>query len=145
MRAVKNAKNVMELEGIEVLDRNDFDQLAKVLIASSAAAELLKKHREVEGDRPYSSEEVDADFWLALSQSMHSTLRRKVRDLEAKGDYKKENKDGTRYRYHSTFDGVGFWMPEEAWAEHGMRDFETAEEGMAWTNGLPANFFEGDD
>ena len=47
----------------------------------------------------------------------------------------------TRYRFHSTLDGVGFWMPEGAWAEHGMRDFLTAEEGIEWTGGLEANFF----
>ena len=48
--------------------------------------------------------------------------------------------NGTRYRYHATFDG-GFWMPEPAWAEHGQRDFFTAEEGIEWTQGLEANFF----
>jgi hypothetical protein len=51
---------------------------------------------------------------------------------------------GTRYRYHGTLDGVGFWMPEGAWAEHGMRDFLTAEDGIEWTQGLSADFFGGD-
>jgi len=49
--------------------------------------------------------------------------------------------NGTRYRFHSTLDGVGFWMPEPAWDAHGMRDFRTPEEGMSWTQGLEANFF----
>jgi hypothetical protein len=50
---------------------------------------------------------------------------------------------GIRYRFHSTLDGVGFWMPEPAWADHGMRDFYTAEDGIEWTMGLPADFFGG--
>jgi hypothetical protein len=52
-----------------------------------------------------------------------------------------KNHNGIRYRFHSTLDGAGFWMPEPAWSAHGMRDFFTAEDGIEWTQGLPADFF----
>jgi hypothetical protein len=44
--------------------------------------------------------------------------------------------DGMRYRWHSCLDGSGFWMPETCWADHGMRDFTTAEDGAEYCQGL---------